>query len=324
MKKTVSFILSVILLICYGCSAAGQTGPNAGAAETNITDEPGEQEKVPLATPENSPSMTGSVSVGGPHGRISVTVPDTWQAEAAPVDSDKLSVGLYGLIIKPQDESAGQIELFCSDTFGVCGTGLSEKKAELAGYTVSVGTYDDHEHWDYIAFGSNRPQIVAIHTDCSSWTEAMWDEAYSVLDTVVFDETITEGGIGQFIPESENDEIAVIMEVRQVTPGGLTVCLRQYAKREGTTLIFGEYYTLEKLEGSVWTAVPRIIDNAAFHDIGYLIPAEGEAELKTDWERLYGRLSPGTYRIGKSVWNTHGTARPEYELKAQFIIAGES
>ena len=42
-----------------------------------------------------------------------------------------------------------------------------------------------------------------------------------ILDTMKFDETVREGGVGQYVPESENDEIAVIMEVTNVTATGL-------------------------------------------------------------------------------------------------------
>ena len=272
---------------------------------------------------ESEPSAD-TASVAGPYGQISVYIPATWTAEAAPMDSDKLMYGLYGLILKPRDAASGQIELFCSDSFGVCGTGLSTEEKSLAGGTAHIGTYDNHTHWDFITFRSEQPQIVAQHTDCSSWTEAMWDEAMAVLDTMKFNESITEGGVGQFIRESENDTIAVIMEVRNVSASGLTVHFQQYDKRDTTELIYGEGYMLKMLEGGDWVDVPQIIDNAVFTDIGFSIPAEGEAEIETNWEWLYGKLTPGTYRISKTVWARTGSGSPAtaYPLIAQFIIAG--
>lgn len=268
-----------------------------------------------------------TASVGGPYGQISAVIPGTWEAEAVPVDSDRLVTenGLYGLILKPNGASDGQIELFCTDFFGVCGTGLSSKEITLAGSIVHVGTFDEHEHWDFITFQSEKPQIVAMHTDCSSWTEDMWGEALLILDTVKFDESRKEGGIGQFIPESENDAIAVIMEVSHVTSSGLFVRFRQYDKRDVAELFYGEGYTLERLEGDSWVEVPQIIDNGAFTDVGYIIPAGGETEQEIDWEWLYGKLPSGTYRIGKLVWDssnkTGHTDIPAYPLKTQFIIA---
>ncbi len=122
----------------------------------------------------------------------------------------------------------------CSDSFGVCGTGLSQEDVTLAECTAHIGTFDDHEHWDFIAFGEGKPLIVAQHTDCSSWT-----------------------------------------------------------------------------------------DNAAFTDEGYVLPPEGEAEMKIDWEWLYGKLPPGTYRIKKSIVDVRSVGNnPLYFLTSQFIIAG--
>ncbi len=264
-----------------------------------------------------------TASVAGPYGQISVVLPGTWTAEAAPVDSGKLVSGLYGLRLKPSDAASGVIELFCIDRFGVCGTGLSEEKRNIAGAEATVGTYDGGAHWDFIVFTDGEHQVVAQHTDCSSWTEAMWDDAMSILDTMIFDPAVAEGGAGRFIRESENDEIGVFMEVSHVTSSGLTVTFRQYDERDTGELLFGEGYLLTRQEADEWTEVPMIIENGAFNDIGYVIPPQGEAELKTDWEWLYGKLVPGTYRITKTVWSTSVEGPvSSYPLTAEFILAG--
>ena len=130
--------------------------------------------------------------VRGPYGEISVDVPAGWSVRACHVEEEGMMYGLYGLILKPKDASTGQIELFCTDSFGVCGTGLVQEEITLAGGKATVGTYDEHENWDYIVFGEGDPnkakvQIIAQHTDCASWTEEMWEEALLILDTMQFD-----------------------------------------------------------------------------------------------------------------------------------------
>ena len=170
---------------------------------------------------------------------MSVVVPEGWTAEISAMDDGKLTYGLYGFILKPKSADAGQVELFCSDSFGVCGTGLSQEEVTLAGYTAHVGTYDD--------------------------------------------------------------------------------------KNTGE-LIYGEDYTLEKLEGEKWEAVPTIIDNGVFTDIGYNIPKNGEAEIETNWEWLYGKLGSGTYKITKDVLDSgvssEGDSLNRYTMSAQFLIVG--
>ena len=154
----------------------------------------------------------------------------------------------------------------------------------------------------------------------------MWEEALSILDTVHFDEGKTEGGIGQYIPESEDDTIAVMMSVSNVTPGGLKIRLWQYDKRDCGELIYGEGYHLEVLNDDTWEDVPTIIEDWAFTDEGFILPAEGESEEEINWEWLYGKLAPGTYRITKVLMdsdrNDPSVCVPAYPLTAQFIIAG--
>ena len=264
--------------------------------------------------------------VRGPYGEISVDVPAGWSAKACHVDEEGMMYGLYGLILKPESEPDGQIELFCSDTFGVCGTGLVQEEIMLAGGKAIVGTYDEHENWDYITFGEADPnkascQIVAQHTDCDSWTEEMWEEAILILDTMRFDPAKTEGGIGQYIPESENDEIAVNMEALHVIPTGCIIRFRQYDRRDTGELIYGQGFMLEKKDGDSWEAVPMIVDDAVFTEEGYTIPREDESEIETDWQWLYGVLDPGTYRISKTVIDHRDNGNKEYTLFAQFLIA---
>ena len=264
--------------------------------------------------------------VRGPYGEISVDIPAGWSAKACHVDEEGMMYGLYGLILKPESEPDGQIELFCSDTFGVCGTGLVQEEIMLAGGKATVGTYDEHENWDYIILGETDPnkancQIVAQHTNCDSWTKEMWEEALLILDTMHFDQTKTEGGIGQYIPESENDEIAVSMEALHVIPTGCIIRFRQYDRRDTGELIYGKGFMLEKKFGDSWEAVPMIIDDAVFTEEGYTIPPEGESEMETDWQWLYGVLDSGTYRISKTVIDHRDSGNQEYTLYTQFLIA---
>ena len=332
MKIRESVFILAIMGVLTACGSRDAHQENAGESTDPVTVEvsAGGQESISMEA-NNDPNLASEteetsanyIYAGGPYGELSINLTDGWTADIAPVDSDKLMYGLYGIVLKPEGEK-GQIELFCIDGFGVCGTGLEETEITLAGDTALVGTYDDHEHWDFIVVKRGTPEIVAQHTDCSSWTDEMWDEALSILDTVKFDETKTEGGIGQYIPESENDTIAVMMEVNNVTPSGLTVHFRQYDKRDTQELTYGQAYTLQVLNGDKWENVPMIIDNGAFTDEGYILPALGEASMETNWEWLYGKLSPGTYRITKSIVDDRQVGNnPLYFLTAQFIIAGE-
>ena len=80
---------------------------------------------------------------------------------------------------------------------------------------------------------------------------------------------------------------------------------------------------LERLVDGKWEAFSRIVAEASYHDIAYIIPPEGESELETNWEWLYGRLDPGTYKVTKLVMTQKesGDSNPNYPLSARFMIA---
>ena len=147
-------------------------------------------EKVSVS--EYEPAGWDNASVIGPNGQIMVSIPNDWIAEEATAENGKMSYGQSGLVLRPKDAGSGQIELFCEDGFAVCGTELFEEKIVLAGQTATVGTFDDHKHWDFIVFRFGDHRVVVQHTDCSSWSEEMWGEILTILDTLRFDDGITE------------------------------------------------------------------------------------------------------------------------------------
>ena len=266
---------------------------------------------------------TEKAAVSGPYGTIFVDIPENWDWQAVSADEDGLLSGLYGLILKPADAKSGWIELTCQDSFGVCGTGLVQEEITIAGGSGTVGTFDDHEHWDYITFGNDQPGIVAQSEDCDAWSPEIWDQALDILDTLRFDLSQTEGCIGQYVPESEDEEIGVIMDVHHVIPTGSIVRFRQYDETKTGEVEYGERFSLEKKKGDTWEDVPMVTQEAAFTDIAYIIPEGGESEIETDWQWLYGVLSPGTYRICKTVYAFDDNGYSEHVLYAQFLIAGK-
>lgn len=170
MRKNAIAIIFIIafILSAQGCSNAGNAQSSSPQTATETAGEPAET----------------TVTSSGTYGDLSVIIPESWNATVCTEGSDKMVYGLYGLILKPKDASKGQIELFCADTFGVCGTGLTQKEMTLAGYKAHMGTYHEGKYWDFVVFTNKKPQIVAQHTDCSSWTDDMWNNAMKILDTV--------------------------------------------------------------------------------------------------------------------------------------------
>lgn len=271
----------------------------------------------------NGEQPTGSRrSIAGPYGELCVDVPSDWECRNCTTDSDEMSYGYYGFIMHPMDAKDGIIALFCARGFGVCGTELKQEETMIAGKPARIGTYDDHDRWDFIVIGDEEPQIVATNGTCDSWTDDQWNMAQEVIGSVSFDPSVTAGGVWQYIPESEDTGIGVSMDLSDITPSGATVHFYRFDTGNAGEISYGERFTLEKENAGKWEALPEMIDDAAFNDIAYIIPNNDSCQIETNWEWLYGPLSPGTYRMRKTVLNRKDDGYTEHELTAQFLVAG--
>lgn len=209
MRKMVMLLILSLSLAAAGCGGAEkpevteQEKPEALSPEPEHSDEnisepaeikdQGEEPKD--EAPENKASGTDKeVSQAGPYGTISVSLPEGWSCEMCPVDSEKLMYGKYGIRFYPESAADGYVELVYADSFGVCGTGLSEKTVTVAGVSANIGTYDDHEYWDFIVFQGEYDGIVALTYAVDGWWDEYGGQVVEILDTLSFDQSVKEGG----------------------------------------------------------------------------------------------------------------------------------
>jgi hypothetical protein len=191
----------------------------------------------------------------------------------------------------------------------------------LAGQSVEIGTYDNHDFWDYVAFQENG--IVALRDeDCGLyWDEAQRSQLMEILDSVTFDSKVREGCIGFYMPDATADKIALELSLRNVTPSGAVLVFDQYDAALPTgTLEFGEAFLLEKQDDYGWNAVD-LQGDYGYQDIAFSIALEDTTEHEVDWSPIYGTLSPGTYRIRKQVMDFRGGGDYDpYDLAACFLV----
>ena len=98
------------------------------------------------------------------------------------------------------------------------------------------------------------------------------------------------------------------LEAKDVTPNGVTIVFKQKGGNVTGELQTGEAFWIEKLSGGKWISCETnpLIDYA-FHMVAYMVNSDGETELATDWNWLYGALGGGRYRIAKEVDDFRGT-----------------
>lgn len=336
MKKHVIIIALSISLLLSGCGDTQNienkdedlVEVNIAATETyadSATISEIAANNVPENLEENSEKeITSTVAQDGPYGQLSLSMPAGWTAEACPMDSDSLlSHGMYGICFYPKDVNEGCIELFYTDSFGVCGTGLYSEKTVIAGKDAKIGTYDGLEYWDFISFVVDEGNVIAMTHSVEDWWSEYDAQVLEILDTMSFDETIKEGGAYVYSRDSEAEQIALMLSLKNISSMGVTLVFNQYDKEAPDgTLRFGDDYVLEQLKEGEWEEVPVIVEgNYAFHQVAYPIAPDSETEKEIGWEWLYGELAPGNYRIKKTVDDFRESGDFDiYTIYAEFIL----
>lgn len=141
----------------------------------------------PAAAPQTTPAPTETVTAAGTAGTLRVQVPDGWKYELCPADSLTVSDQAFGVKIWPDSGSNDEIELYWSDSFGVCGTGLKEETLTLAGDTASAGYYDGSKNWTFINFRGKNSGIVASTDPDAAWFADKSESVLTMLDTVTWE-----------------------------------------------------------------------------------------------------------------------------------------
>ena len=331
MKKFTAVLIFSIGLTLSGCG-------NISQAETPIVEEKNESEMgssdieaeqvSETETVENSSENTVDaintcISQGGPYGKISISLHDDWSYELCPMDSDQLVYGMYGIKFYPESVNDGYIAINYVGPFGVCGMGLVEESATVAGIPASIGTFDNHEYWDFVAFQGAYEGMVALTYDVDEWWSEYGDQALDILDTLSYDPSVKEGGACIDSEESEIKELALYLRLKNISPTGATLVFRQYdAEAPKGELSYGEEFVIEVLKDGEWEKAPIPVEgNYAFNAIGIMLPCEEVSEREIDWKWLYGELAPGEYRIGKSILVSKEVGSSDkYMIYAHFIL----
>lgn len=320
--------LAAASLLLSGCAAPGNPAPEPQTSgEPEETQAAGDQSQTQV--PEDGVLAGVKVSAPGPYGEISLILPGDWVYMPYTPGSENSNSGSYGMWIKPADQEMGYIDLCYMQMFGVCGTGLKQETMTLAGDEASVGTYDDHSMWDFIAFHGSNEGMTAQSVMADTWPSYEQEKALSVLDTMQFDQGTTQGAVSYFRSGSEITEIGLIAEGHNVTSSGMTVRFSVWDPSLTLgDLEFSEAYRLEKQEGNDWSSLPVIVEgDYAFTEEAFIISKDPESpgtEWQVNWEWLYGILPPGDYRICKTVIDFRGPGDySEYPIYVYFRNGGE-
>jgi len=120
-------------------------------------------------------------------------------------------------------------------------------------------------------------------------------------------------------PQPVNDEKAdwgIILTAKDITPTGMTLVCSQSGGEITGELQCGSDVHLYSSENGEWTRVPYRVDNVAWTAEAYSLPLNSSIEFQLNWERLYGALPAGAYRVAKSFMDFRGTG--DYDTQTYY------
>ncbi|MBQ9827142.1 MAG: hypothetical protein IJM62_00505 [Lachnospiraceae bacterium] len=129
------------------------------------------------------------VTVLGPEGEITITVPKGWYFMLSFTPDGYIQAGDFGIILWPAEDIEGRIEVFYTgEPAGFCGTGITQETMELGGAEAQIARYNDRDMWDHIVFTGIDEHIIAIAYDCGGdlWDTEFGGRALEILDTIEF------------------------------------------------------------------------------------------------------------------------------------------
>lgn len=125
------------------------------------------------------------------------------------------------------------------------------------------------------------------------------------------------------LPKPALDAWGVTLSVKDVTQEGLTIVCTQSGGTPTGELSTGTYYVLERKEADEWIPVADILEGkeVCWDEVAWIISMNDVTEWEVEWEWMYGKLTPGYYRIGKEIMDFRETGDYDKEMYyAEFEI----
>ena len=96
------------------------------------------------------------------------------------------------------------------------------------------------------------------------------------------------------------DEWGVSVSVRNVTPTSLTLTFHQNPDYDLGKLNYKTDYTIERYTDGTWEPLSSLVEESPY-SVTYKVSEPNGFATNINWERKYGPLSPGVYRIIKDI-----------------------
>lgn len=118
--------------------------------------------------------------------------------------------------------------------------------------------------------------------------------------------------------ETELNEVeGVLMTIKKgtLTKTGTTIIITDTNKHKYT---YGEEFRIDVKENDSWKELDQA-EGVGFNLMGYLVDENNKLEMKQSWDKLYGDLPKGEYRLVKNVCVSE-FCKNKKEFSVEFVI----
>ena len=139
---------------------------------------------------------------------------------------------------------------------------------------------------------------------------------------MTFNPNEQSGAIGILEEGSDLYDLCLTLSATKITPTKATLNIHQYNKSVPGEFTFGEEFEMERKQDSKWTKLPIVFKgNYGFHAIAICIAKDDVTTHEYHWEKLYGALEPGDYRMKITIIHESDNGVFEkYPIYAYFLI----
>lgn len=215
---------------------------------------------------------------------IKLNIPDEWNYEEN-TDTQSEDIKFSLILYKTNKEEYVSLN-FYTNSFAVCGTGLTEQTIMLNnGTEANVGYYDESQNWEFISFYEINSNIAFINNGLNT-TQSQ--EILEIAKTINVD------------INSKTENVTIEVDQNLITAESVSITITDNNENQYGWGV--EFKIQQKINGE-WQDLNYISDNLSWIDIAYELDSNNQLIQKINIKKYYGELSSGTYRVVKPVYD---------------------
>ena len=122
-----------------------------------------------------------------------------------------------------------------------------------------------------------------------------------VIIALLFDKNNNYLNEGKYAKENLAENVTMEIMDDALTNTGTKVIITDLSNNDNT---YGKDYSIERYENNKWVELKKLENNAVTTMEGYEVNEDNILIMEINWEKIYGTLTSGRYRLIKTVRNS--------------------